>query len=156
MALMSTPVGAQKAVVEVLLVEDNPGDVRLTRHALEANGTQLNLSVARDGVEALAFLRREEKYENAPRPQLVLLDLNMPRKGGHEVLAEMKRDLSLCCIPVVIFTSSEAEIDVVRSYKLGASAYLSKPVDSGRFASVLKTLEDFWFDVATLPLHCRA
>ncbi|MBD0321612.1 MAG: response regulator [Gemmatimonadetes bacterium] len=137
--------------IEVLLVEDNPGDVRLTREALKEGKVHNNLHVAPDGVEALAFLRREGRYADAVRPDLILLDLNLPRKGGREVLEEVKSDPALRHIPVVILTSSQAEQDIARAYDLHANCYISKPVDLDQFITVVKSIEDFWFTVVKLP-----
>jgi CheY-like chemotaxis protein len=136
---------------EVLLVEDSPGDVRLTREALKEGKVRNNLSVVNDGVEALEFLRRQGKYAEAPRPDIVLLDLNMPRKDGREVLAEMKSDESLKRIPVVILTTSEAEQDILKTYDLHANCYLTKPVDLEQFISIVKSVEDFWLTIVQLP-----
>jgi len=137
--------------VEVLLVEDNPGDVRLTWEALKEGKIRNNLHVAKDGVEALAFLRREGEHARAPRPDVILLDLNLPRKDGREVLTEVKGDASLRQIPVVILTSSQAEEDICRAYDLHANCYISKPVDLDQFIKVVKSIEDFWFTVVKLP-----
>jgi CheY-like chemotaxis protein len=137
--------------IEVLLVEDNPGDVRLTREALKEGRVHNNLHVAPDGVEALAFLRREGRHAGAVCPDLILLDLNLPRKGGREVLAEIKGDPALRHIPVVILTSSSAEQDIARAYDLHANCYISKPVDLDQFIKVVKSIEDFWFTVVKLP-----
>lgn len=136
---------------EVLLVEDSPGDVRLTREALKEGKVRNNLSVVSDGVEAMEFLRREGKYKDAPRPDIVLLDLNMPRKDGREVLAEMKSDEQLKRIPVVVLTTSEAEQDILRTYDLHANCYLTKPVDLEQFISIVKSVEDFWLTIVQLP-----
>jgi CheY-like chemotaxis protein len=141
--------------IEVLLVEDNPGDVRLTREALKEGKVHNNLHVAPDGVEALAFLRREGKYADAVRPDLILLDLNLPRKGGREVLEEVKGDPALRHIPVVILTSSQAEQDIARAYDLHANCYITKPVDLDQFITVVKSIEDFWFTVVKLPTDTR-
>jgi chemotaxis family two-component system response regulator Rcp1 len=141
--------------IEVLLVEDNPGDVRLTREALKEGKVRNNLSVARDGVEALAFLRREGEHAAAPRPDVILLDLNLPRKDGREVLEEIKADPSLRSIPVVILTSSEAERDIVQAYALHANCYITKPVDLDQFITVVKSIEDFWFTIVKLPPEQR-
>ncbi|HEX8362851.1 MAG TPA: response regulator [Longimicrobium sp.] len=141
--------------IEVLLVEDNPGDVRLTREALKEGKVHNNLHVAPDGVEALAFLRREGAYADAVRPDLILLDLNLPRKGGREVLEEVKSDPSLRHIPVVILTSSQAEQDIARAYDLHANCYITKPVDLDQFITVVKSIEDFWFTVVKLPTESR-
>lgn len=137
--------------IEILLVEDNPGDVRLTREALKDGKIVNNLHVAEDGVDALAFLRREGKYHNAVRPELILLDLNLPKKDGREVLAEIKADKELKRIPVVILTSSAAEQDIVRSYNLHANCYVTKPVDLDQFINVVKSIEHFWLTVVKLP-----
>ena len=137
--------------IEILLVEDNPGDVRLTIEALRESKVRNHLSVARDGVEALAFLRREGTLAEAVRPDLILLDLNLPRKDGREVLAELKADPDLKTIPVVILTTSRAEQDVLRSYELQANCYISKPVDLDQFITVVKSIEDFWLTIVTLP-----
>jgi chemotaxis family two-component system response regulator Rcp1 len=136
---------------EVLLVEDSPGDVRLTREALKEGKVRNNLSVVSDGVEAMEFLRREGKYADAPRPDIVLLDLNMPRKDGREVLAEMKSDENLKRIPVVVLTTSEAEQDILKTYDLHANCYLTKPVDLEQFISIVKSVEDFWLTIVQLP-----
>jgi chemotaxis family two-component system response regulator Rcp1 len=136
---------------EVLLVEDNPGDVRLTREAFsETNGT-IRLHVASNGVEALAFLRREGPHVHAPRPDLILLDLNLPKMDGREVLVRIKEDEELKTIPAIILTTSEAEVDIVRSYQLGANCYLSKPVQLEAFESLVKSINDFWLTRAKLP-----
>ena len=137
--------------VEILLVEDNPGDVRLTIEGLNESKVRNNLHVARDGVEAMAFLRRESPFPDAIRPDLILLDLNLPRKDGREVLTEIKADPALKTIPVVILTTSRAEQDVLRSYELQANCYISKPVDLEQFITVVKSIEDFWLTIVTLP-----
>ena len=137
--------------VEILLVEDNPGDVRLTREALREGKVRNNLHVAPDGVEALAFLRKEGRYADAVRPDLILLDLNLPRMDGREVLAHIKADASLRYIPVVVLTSSQAEQDIVRAYDLHANCYVTKPVDLDQFIHVVKSIEDFWFTIVKLP-----
>lgn len=141
----------QPHLVEVLLVEDNPGDARLTREALREGKLRNRIHHARDGVEALAFLRHEGEYRDAPVPDIILLDLNMPRKDGREVLAEIKADPKLRFIPVVILTTSEAENDIVRSYELHANCYITKPVDLDKFTKIVHTIEDFWLEVVTLP-----
>ncbi len=138
-------------VIDVLLVEDDDGDVLMTREAFEHHKIRNNLHVVRDGEEALQFLRREGEYENAPRPGLVLLDLNLPRRDGREVLAEMKSDPELRVIPVVVLTTSEAEEDILRSYTLHANAYVSKPVDFDRFIDVIRQIDDFFVTVVKLP-----
>jgi len=137
--------------VEILLVEDNPGDVRLTIEALRESNFINNLNVARDGVEALAYLRREGKFANSVRPDLILLDLNLPRKDGREVLAEIKADPKLHTIPIVVLTTSRAEQDVLRSYELQANCFITKPVDLEQFITVVKSIENFWLTVVTLP-----
>ncbi len=137
--------------IEILLVEDNPGDVRLTKEALKEGKILNNLNVVTDGVEAVAFLRREGNYTSAPRPELILLDLNLPKKDGREVLAEIKKDPSLKLIPVVILTSSAAEQDIVKSYNLHANCYVTKPVDLDQFIEVVKSIENFWLAVVKLP-----
>lgn len=137
--------------IEILLVEDNPGDVRLTREALHENKVNNNLHVAVDGVEALAFLHRTGKFADAARPDLILLDLNLPKKDGREVLSEIKADPHLRRIPVVILTTSDAEQDIVASYDLHANCYITKPVDLDRFISVVKSIEGFWLSVVKLP-----
>lgn len=137
--------------VEILLVEDNPGDVRLTREALRENKVNNNLHVAADGVEALAFLHREGKYAAAPHPDLILLDLNLPRKDGREVLAEIKSDERLRRIPVVILTTSDSERDIVTSYNLHANCYITKPVDLEQFLGVVRSIEGFWLSIVKLP-----
>ena len=137
--------------IEILLVEDSPGDARLTAEALKDAKVLNNMNVVVDGVEAMAFLRRQGSYDKAPRPDLILLDLNLPKKDGREVLAEIKQDPTLADIPVVILTTSAAEQDIVRSYKLHANAYVTKPVDLDKFLSVIKAIERFWLSVVQLP-----
>ena len=137
--------------VEILLVEDNPGDVRLTIEALKEGKVRNNLNVVPDGVEAMAYLRHEGKYANSVRPDLILLDLNLPRKDGREVLAEIKSDGRLKHIPIVVLTTSRAEQDVLRSYDLHANCYITKPVDLDQFIGVVKSVENFWFTIVTLP-----
>lgn len=137
--------------IEILLVEDNPADVDLTQETLELAKIHNHLHVVNDGVEALAFLHREGDYADAVRPDLILLDLNLPRKDGREVLQELKADENLRLIPVVVLTSSDAERDVVKTYNLGANCYITKPVDLDQFASVVKSIEEFWFVVVKLP-----
>jgi two-component system, chemotaxis family, response regulator Rcp1 len=137
--------------IEILLVEDNPGDVRLTIEALSTARVRNTLHVVEDGERALAFLHQEAPYANAPRPELILLDLNLPRKDGREVLAEIKQDPDLKRIPVVILTSSAAEQDILQSYNLHANCYITKPVDLEQFLSVVRSLEDFWLVVVKLP-----
>ena len=137
--------------IEILLVEDNPGDVRLTIEGLNEGKVRNNLHVARDGVEALAFLHREGQFADAVRPDLILLDLNLPRKDGREVLADIKSDAKLKTIPVVVLTTSRAEQDVLHSYQLQANCYITKPVDLEQFITVVKSIEDFWLTIVTLP-----
>ncbi len=136
---------------EILLVEDNPGDARLAQEALKEGRMSSRLKVVVDGVEAMAYLRREGSFGDAPRPHLVLLDLNLPRKDGRQVLAEMKADPELRRIPVVVLTTSQAEQDVGRSYDLHANCYITKPVDLDRFISVVRSIEEYWCSVVTLP-----
>lgn len=137
--------------IEVLLVEDSPADVRLTQEALKEEKLHVNLSVAADGVEAMAFLRREGEYARAPRPDLILLDLNLPKKDGREVLREIKSDEGLKNIPVVILTVSEAEEDVIKTYNLHANCYITKPLDLNQFSKVVKSIKDFWLTIVKLP-----
>jgi len=138
-------------VVDVLLVEDDPGDALMTKEAFEHHKIRNVLHVVKDGVEALEFLRREGRYTDAPRPGLILLDLNLPRKDGREVLAEVKGDPELRSIPVVVLTTSEAEEDILRSYSLYANAYVTKPVDFDRFIEVVRQIDDFFVTVVKLP-----
>jgi two-component system, chemotaxis family, response regulator Rcp1 len=138
-------------LIEVLLVEDSPGDVRLTQEAFrDANGA-VNLHVAFDGVEAMAFLRHEGAHAHAPRPDIVLLDLNLPKMDGREVLARIKQDNGLRTIPTIILTTSEAEADIVKSYQLQANCYLSKPGQLDAFESLVKSINDFWLTKVKLP-----
>ena len=137
--------------VEILLVEDNPGDVRLAIEALKEAKVRNNLHVVEDGVEAMAFLRKEGQYTAVPRPDVVLLDLNLPKKDGREVLAEIKADDNLKRIPVVILTVSKAEEDILKTYNLHANCYITKPLDLDQFLSVVKSIEDFWLTIVTLP-----
>jgi len=137
--------------IEVLLVEDNPGDVRLTKEALKEGRLLNNVNVVGDGIEALSFLRRQDKYEQVVQPDLILLDLNLPKKDGREVLAEIKADPNLRRIPVVILTTSSAEEDILKTYDLHANCYVTKPVDLDRFMGVVKSIEDFWVSVVKLP-----
>lgn len=137
--------------IKILLVEDNPGDARLAVEALKDSKVHNSLYHAKDGVEAMAFLRREEPYSEAPTPDLVLLDLNMPRMDGREVLAQIKDDPALRAVPVVILTTSAAERDLVRTYDLHANAYVVKPLDLDRFIEVVQAIESFWFTIVKLP-----
>jgi two-component system, chemotaxis family, response regulator Rcp1 len=144
-------IGRDGTPIEVLLVEDNPGDVRLTQEALRDANRSIRLHVAFDGVEAMAFLRREGTHAQAPRPDLILLDLNLPRMDGREVLARIKEDDRLKTIPTVILTTSEAEADIVKSYELQANCFLSKPVQLDAFENVVKSINDFWLTKVKLP-----
>jgi CheY-like chemotaxis protein len=137
--------------IHVLLVEDDPGDVLMTQEAFEHHKLRNQLHVVSDGVEALAFLRREGEFADAPRPGLILLDLNLPRKDGREVLEEVKNDASLRSIPIVVLTTSQAEEDILRSYNLHANAYVAKPVDFERFIQVIRQIDDFFVSVVKLP-----
>ncbi len=143
----------ESSPIQILLVEDNPGDVELTREALHDTKVHMHLSVVNDGVEAMAFLRREGRFADAPRPDLILLDLNLPRKDGRGVLADVKQDPSLRHIPVVVLTSSQAEQDIVRAYELHANCYVTKPVDLDQFVKIVRSIEQFWFTVVKLPQH---
>jgi chemotaxis family two-component system response regulator Rcp1 len=137
--------------VEILLVEDNPGDARLAREGLSECKIRNNLHVVDDGVKAMAFLRQSGEYAHVPRPDLILLDLNLPRKDGREVLREIKEDESLRLIPVVVLTTSKAEEDIVKSYSLHANCYVTKPLGLQQFLDVVKSIEDFWFTIVKLP-----
>lgn len=137
--------------IEILLVEDSPTDVLMTREALQYGKILNNLHVVENGVDAMSFLRRQGTHATAPRPDVILLDLNLPRKDGREVLAEIKADPALKIIPVVVLTTSKAEEDVLKAYGLHANCYITKPVDFPRFAEVVRSIEQFWFTVVTLP-----
>ncbi len=137
--------------IEILLVEDSPADVRLTQEALKEEKIHNNLNVVNDGVEAMAYLRRQGKYAKAVRPDLVLLDLNLPKKDGREVLKEIKSDKELKMIPVVILTISKAEEDVIKTYNLHANCYIAKPIDLNQFSKVVKSIQDFWLTIVKLP-----
>jgi two-component system, chemotaxis family, response regulator Rcp1 len=139
--------------IEILMVEDNPGDVRLTREALRGGKIWNEIHVVTDGVAALDFLHKKRPYERAPRPDLIRLDLNLPKKDGREVLAAIKSDSSLKTIPVVILTTSQAEEDVIRAYNLNCNCYVSKPVDFEQFTRIVRAIEQFWLSVVTLPPH---
>ena len=141
--------------LRVLLVEDNPGDVRLTQEAFRDAARSIHLDVVSDGVEALAFLRRQDRYAKAARPDVILLDLNVPKLDGREVLAQIKSDMSLKTIPTIILTSSDTEADVLRSYELQANCYLSKPVELDAFEALVKSINDFWLTKVKLPVHGR-
>ncbi len=137
--------------IEILLVEDNPGDARLTVEALKEAKVRNRVHVVDDGVKALAFLRRQAAYSTVPRPDLILLDLNLPKKDGREVLEELKHDGDLKRIPVVILTTSQAEQDILKAYELNANCYITKPVDLDQFLKVVRSIDEFWFTVVTLP-----
>jgi CheY-like chemotaxis protein len=137
--------------IDLLLVEDNPGDIRLTEEALKDGPVRVRLSVAKDGVEAVEFLNRQGRFKNAPRPDLILLDLNLPRKNGREVLAEIKADPDLRQIPVVVMTTSKSEQDIERAYDLNANCYITKPIELDDFLGVVHSIEDFWLTKAMLP-----
>jgi two-component system response regulator len=137
--------------VEILLVEDNPADMELTRYTMTKGKILVNMHVAADGFEALDFLRRKGPYAEVPRPDLILLDLNLPGKDGREVLAEVKADPDLKAIPVVVLTTSQSEEDVLRSYNLGVNCFITKPVGLEQFAKVVNSIEDFWFTIVQLP-----
>ena len=142
--------------IDILLVEDNPGDVRLTQEALLEGKVKNRLYIAKDGVEAIEFLRREGNFHDAVRPDLILLDLNLPRKDGRQVLQEIKSDPALRVIPVVVLTTSEAEEDILKSYDLHANCYITKPVDLEQFLKIVQMIEDFWLSVVKLPNHDEA
>ena len=144
-------IGSKDAPTEILLVEDSPGDVRLTQEAFRDANLSIHLHVASDGVEAMAFLRREGVHARAPRPDIILLDLNLPKMDGREVLAHIKGDENLKTIPIVILTTSEAEVDIVKSYQLRANCYLSKPVQLDEFERLVKSINSFWLTDVKLP-----
>jgi two-component system, chemotaxis family, response regulator Rcp1 len=148
---MMQSIGSNAAPIEVLLVEDSPGDVRLTREAFKDVKVNVNLHVASDGTEAMAFLLREGEQSTAPRPDLILLDLNLPKKDGREVLEEIKKNDDLKTIPVVILTTSASDADILRSYMLHANCYITKPVDLQGFLAVVKSIDGFWLSVVQLP-----
>jgi CheY-like chemotaxis protein len=137
--------------IHILLVEDNLGDIRLTEEALKESKVRVRLEVVQDGVEAMAFLRRTGKYADSTRPDIILLDLNLPRKDGREVLREIKENGELRRIPVVVLTTSDDEHDILRSYDLHANCYITKPLDLRHFATIVKTIENFWFQIVKLP-----
>jgi two-component system, chemotaxis family, response regulator Rcp1 len=141
----------ERRPIDILLVEDNPGDVRLTKEALRDAKVLNEIYVARDGVEAMQFVHNEGSFSNAPMPDLILLDLNLPKKDGREVLSEIKKDPKLKHIPVVVLTTSKADEDIVRTYNLHANAYITKPVDLNRFVEIMHALEEFWFTIVKLP-----
>jgi CheY-like chemotaxis protein len=146
-----TTIGRGGRPINVLLIEDSPGDVRLTREAFRDANPSIHLHVASDGVEAMAFLRKEGTYGSVPRPDLILLDLNLPKMDGREVLAQIKGDDVLATIPTVILTTSEAEVDILKSYELRANSYLCKPVQLDAFENLVKSINDFWLTRAKLP-----
>src|SRR3984885_11479980 len=149
-------IGNGAVPLEVLLVEDSPGDVRLTREAFKDAKVHINLHVASDGNEAMAFLLRKEGYASVPRPDLILLDLNLPKKDGKEVLTEIKESPTLKSIPVVILTTSASEADILRSYRLHANCYITKPVGLNGFLEVIKSIDSFWLSVVKLPREARS
>jgi two-component system, chemotaxis family, response regulator Rcp1 len=149
-------IGTDAAPIEVLLVEDSTGDVRLTREAFKDAKVHINLHVASDGAEAMSFLKHEGEHVNAPRPDLILLDLNLPKKDGREVLEEIKVSPTLGSIPVVILTTSASDADILRSYKLHANCYITKPVDLDGFLTVVKSIDSFWLSVVKLPREPRS
>jgi two-component system, chemotaxis family, response regulator Rcp1 len=142
--------------IEILLVEDNPGDARLAKEALKDSKLLNNIHHVVDGEQAIQFLRKEGDYQDAVRPDIVLLDLNLPRKDGREVLADIKNDPELQTIPVVVLTTSEAEQDIVQSYKLHANCYITKPVDLDKFLQIIDSMQDFWLSIVRLPGHAAA
>lgn len=142
---------SNRKIAEILLVEDNPGDVRLMKEAFREAKVEKNLTVVNDGVKALAFLKKQLPYQNATRPDMILLDLNLPKKHGQEVLQEIKSDPNLRRIPVVILTTSKAEQDILKTYDLHANCYISKPADLEKFIKVIRTIEDFWLTIVNLP-----
>ena len=146
--MLSDPTGN---LIHILLVEDSPTDVMLTREAMDQYKIANPLEIVEDGIEAMEYLRQEGRFKDAPRPGLVILDLNLPRKNGREVLYEMKNDPHLRNIPVVVLTTSKSEEDVIKSYCLHANCYITKPVDFARFIDVVRMINDFWFGVVTLP-----
>lgn len=141
--------------IEILLVEDNPADIRLTQEIFKDCRVLNNLHVAKDGIEALDFLRKQGNFKDTPMPDIILLDLNLPKKDGREVLAEIKNDTELRSIPVIVLTTSEAEQDIVRSWNLGANCYITKPVDLNQFIRVVHSIEDFWLTIVKLPTRLR-
>lgn len=138
-------------IFDILVVEDNPGDARLTREVLNDSGIQSCLYVVNDGVEAMEFLRNKGRFRDSPMPDLIIMDLNLPRKDGREVLAEIKNDDYLQHIPIVIMTISQAEEDIINSYKLHANCFITKPIDLNQFIKVIKSIEEFWFSIVKLP-----
>ena len=153
---MMKSIGTDAAAIEVLLVEDSPGDVRLTREAFKDAKVHINLHVASDGAEAMDFLNHEGKHTSALRPDLILLDLNLPKKDGREVLEEIKESSALKSIPVVILTTSASDADILRSYRLHANCYITKPVDLDGFLKVVKSIDSFWLSIVRLPRETRS
>ena len=153
---MTKSSGMEAEPIEVLLVEDSPGDVRLTLEAFKDAKMHVSLHVASDGAEAMAYLNREGEHANAPRPDLILLDLNLPKKDGREVLQEIKESPTLKSIPVVILTTSASEADILRSYLLHANCYITKPVDLDGFLKVVHSIDNFWLSVVKLPREARS
>jgi CheY-like chemotaxis protein len=153
---MTDSSGIHGAPIEVLLIEDSPGDVRLTKEALKDAKVHIRLSVVADGVEAMAFLERRGEFANAPRPDLILLDLNLPKKDGREVLKDIKDSATLGSIPVVILTTSASEVDILKTYRLHANCYITKPVDLDGFLKVVNSIDNFWLSVVKLPRERRA
>jgi two-component system, chemotaxis family, response regulator Rcp1 len=151
-----TTIGGKGVPIEVLLIEDSPGDVRLTKEAFRAANPAINLHVASDGVDAMLFLRQEGVHASAPRPDLILLDLNLPKMDGREVLARIKEDDLLKTIPTVILTTSDAEVDIAKSYQLQANCYLNKPVQLEAFEELVKSINDFWLNEVKLPKTAAA
>jgi two-component system, chemotaxis family, response regulator Rcp1 len=149
-------IGTDAAPIEVLLVEDSPGDVRLTKEAFKDAKVHINLHVASDGAKAMGFLKCEGEYANAPRPDMILLDLNLPKKDGREVLAEIKESPTLKSIPVVVLTTSSSEADILRSYQLHANCYITKPVGLEGFLTVVRSIDSFWLSVVKLPHEPRS
>ena len=142
-----------KKPIKILLIEDNPGDIRLTIEAFKDSKFDNILEVAEDGIEAINFLRKKGKYKDKSLPDIIILDLNLPRKDGREVLAEIKEDKLLKHIPVIIFTTSKAEIDLIRTYDLHANCYISKPLNMTQFTKIVKSIENFWFSIVSLPVY---
>jgi chemotaxis family two-component system response regulator Rcp1 len=153
---MMKSIGKDAEPIEVLLVEDSPGDVRLTREAFKDAKVHINLHVASDGTEAMAFLAREGEYAKVPRPDLILLDLNLPKKDGREVLKEIKESPTLRSIPIVILTTSASEADILQSYQLHANCYITKPVGLDGFLKVVNSIDSFWLSVVKLPREARS
>jgi CheY-like chemotaxis protein len=153
---MMRSIGTDAEPIQILLVEDSLGDVRLTREAFKDAKVHISLHVASDGAEALAFLKREGEHANAPRPDLILLDLNLPKKDGREVLEEIKESPTLKSIPVVVLTTSASEADILRSYRLHANCYITKPVGLDGFLEVVKSIDSFWLSVVQLPRELRS